>query len=422
MEGKIYGLREKRMERCSWFTNKHHSKDTVNILNAAFDIRDFPEKDSVPDFLKLCMSEENGSTEDCQLSADLPVTFKVLEKGSKRGGRLLVSSDGYSYTVKRENQRSTLWRCSKRSTNFTCHSSVTQRGGHFKQGVRHHIHMPDPHPNLREITARVKEAIKDRTTESAMVIVKETVEAHCESDQRFLASDLENVRRAANRYRRKIKIGENPALQADKLSRPLPVLSDPSHNREVNSDHAMLDDSFDVRDGIQKSVPVFHDERCEEDDIPPLGAVLEDSPVTFRVLEKGSKRGGRLLVSSDGYAYTVKRDNQRSTIWTCSKRSASLNCHASIIQRGDSFKPGRNHHLHLPDPHLPHLRDITARVKEAIKDRTTESAMTIVKETVLAHCESDQRFLASELQNVKRAANRYRRQFTLGQSAPADAA
>ena len=35
-------------------------------------------------------------------------------------------------------------------------------------------------------------------------------------------------------------------------------------------------------------------------------SVLSDEPLTFHVFENGSKRGGRLLVSSDGYKYGVK--------------------------------------------------------------------------------------------------------------------
>ena len=35
-------------------------------------------------------------------------------------------------------------------------------------------------------------------------------------------------------------------------------------------------------------------------------SVLHDGPLTFEVFENGSKRGGRLLVSSDGYKYGVK--------------------------------------------------------------------------------------------------------------------
>ena len=35
-------------------------------------------------------------------------------------------------------------------------------------------------------------------------------------------------------------------------------------------------------------------------------SVLTDEPVTFHYFENGSKRGDRLLVSSDGYKYGVK--------------------------------------------------------------------------------------------------------------------
>ena len=43
------------------------------------------------------------------------------------------------------------------------------------------------------------------------------------------------------------------------------------------------------------------------DAVPEMSdTVLPDQPVTFTVLDHGSKRGGRLLVSSDGYSYGVK--------------------------------------------------------------------------------------------------------------------
>ena len=35
-------------------------------------------------------------------------------------------------------------------------------------------------------------------------------------------------------------------------------------------------------------------------------SVLPEEPLTFHIFENGSKRGGRLLVSSDGYKYGVK--------------------------------------------------------------------------------------------------------------------
>ena len=35
-----------------------------------------------------------------EASADRPIAYKVLEKGSKRGGKLLVSGDGHSYNLR----------------------------------------------------------------------------------------------------------------------------------------------------------------------------------------------------------------------------------------------------------------------------------------------------------------------------------
>lgn len=34
--------------------------------------------------------------------------------------------------------------------------------------------------------------------------------------------------------------------------------------------------------------------------------ILDERPIQFEVLEKGSKRGGKLLVASDGFTYGVK--------------------------------------------------------------------------------------------------------------------
>ena len=36
--------------------------------------------------------------------------FTILEQGSERGQPLLVESRGFSYTLKRENKSSTIWR------------------------------------------------------------------------------------------------------------------------------------------------------------------------------------------------------------------------------------------------------------------------------------------------------------------------
>ena len=35
-------------------------------------------------------------------------------------------------------------------------------------------------------------------------------------------------------------------------------------------------------------------------------SIVDNTQVTFKVLETGSKRGGRLLISTDGFSYVVK--------------------------------------------------------------------------------------------------------------------
>ncbi|XP_033727977.1 uncharacterized protein LOC117317302 [Pecten maximus] len=51
---------------------------------------------------------------DISVVEDVAVTYQIVDGGTKRGGWKLVSSDGYSYTVKKTTKTSTAWRCSVR--------------------------------------------------------------------------------------------------------------------------------------------------------------------------------------------------------------------------------------------------------------------------------------------------------------------
>lgn len=54
----------------------------------------------------------NGS--DAAVTHLQSVVYKVLPTGSQRGKPLLVADDGFTYTVRRSSQNSTVWRCSNR--------------------------------------------------------------------------------------------------------------------------------------------------------------------------------------------------------------------------------------------------------------------------------------------------------------------
>lgn len=85
----------------------------------------------------------------------------------------------------------------------------------------------------------------------------------------------------------------------------------------------------------------------EDEDIDPLPT--PETEVTFQLVNTGTQRSKNKLVSSDGYTYTFKRQNQSSTEWRCSVRNKSLTCPVTVTQRGDQFTVNKTH-LHAAQP------------------------------------------------------------------------
>ena len=88
--------------------------------------------------------------------------------------------------------------------------------------------------------------------------------------------------------------------------------------------------------------------------------ILPNQLVTFSVLEAGSKKGGKLLVTSNGYSFDLKRINKDSTTWACSVRSKKLRCRATV--KRDQFVSGIQRHAHPPDLKLALQTELSARV------------------------------------------------------------
>ena len=80
--------------------------------------------------------------------------------------------------------------------------------------------------------------------------------------------------------------------------------------------------------------------------------VLDGTP-TYNVVDGGSKKGSRKLVSSEGYAFVVKRTLVSGvTEWRCSVRGKGAGCPAVIKQTGDAFVKGARGHSHTANPGL----------------------------------------------------------------------
>ncbi|XP_033733580.1 uncharacterized protein LOC117322752 [Pecten maximus] len=93
-----------------------------------------------------------------------------------------------------------------------------------------------------------------------------------------------------------------------------------------------LDDSFDMSDRERPDEATEpQEESFDAHGEPAEDSILDDQPTTYEVLAKGTTRGKPLLVSSDGYTYTVKRTNKSTTIWTCSLRSKVIHCYVRTL-------------------------------------------------------------------------------------------
>ncbi|XP_071147135.1 uncharacterized protein, partial [Mytilus edulis] len=87
---------------------------------------------------------------------------------------------------------------------------------------------------------------------------------------------------------------------------------------------------------------------------------VEDIPVTFEVVENGTMKRAKKLVSSDGFSYTVKTKVSDTgsleplvmymfDFW-CSVRNKKVWCKATVMQRGHNFVRGSTDHIHASDP------------------------------------------------------------------------
>ena len=91
--------------------------------------------------------------------------------------------------------------------------------------------------------------------------------------------------------------------------------------------------------------------------------VPEETEVIYHVVEGGSGTGRNKLVSSDGYAFVLKRTLANGTVdWRCSVRHNGSGCLAIIKQSGTEFRIARSSHTHSSKPGLLTAIQIKAEV------------------------------------------------------------
>ncbi len=88
------------------------------------------------------MEDEPPETVTIDIAAGTAYTF--VNAGTQRRCRILVSTDGYTYTRKRQVGETTEWRCAVRNKKGICPVTVRQQGDNFNKNERSHSHQAKP--------------------------------------------------------------------------------------------------------------------------------------------------------------------------------------------------------------------------------------------------------------------------------------
>ena len=75
-------------------------------------------------------------------------------------------------------------------------------------------------------------------------------------------------------------------------------------------DNTELNESFNIDGSFQQPAEI---QETSLDDGPLSTSIVEERPTTYQLLPTGSKFGGPLVVSSEGYSYCLKVRNQSDT-------------------------------------------------------------------------------------------------------------
>ncbi|XP_069163140.1 uncharacterized protein [Procambarus clarkii] len=173
---------------------------------------------------------------------------------------------------------------------------------------------------------------------------------------------------------------------------------------------------------MEQDQEIEQDEKVEEKDkdtkkfsiqkSESLASFPVDQPkVSYEIVEGGSQRGGPLLVDSSCFSYTKKRTTRTITTWICSVRNKTIKCHASVKQHGNTFRMGKQPHIHPPESGLVTKVKMHLKVKETSKrsDNVFRSAASMAEEVAIEIATSQPNSVLPTLANVVRLANRVRK-------------
>ncbi|KAL3853821.1 hypothetical protein ACJMK2_017327 [Sinanodonta woodiana] len=160
-------------------------------------------------------------------------------------------------------------------------------------------------------------------------------------------------------------------------------------NRSFQPVHSVEQSTFDISN---ISMIQLHEEVQEksltDDSIKPESTTAD--VVTYTVVDKGTERGKRKLIASDGYTYTLKRQNKGITEWRCSIRNNVTACPVIIRQQSDSFIEPQQTHLHAAKPGVLTAVNIVKELRVKAVQDLFDPAQNIVDQLIQEQIDDEQ--------------------------------
>jgi len=126
-------------------------------------------------------------------------------------------------------------------------------------------------------------------------------------------------------------------------------------------------------------------------------------PVTFQLVEQGTKHGKTSLVDSLGFTYNVHSRHPYATYWQCK---------ASVTERDGTFQPGKSAHNHAVDMGAVTAAKIISTVKSKALEDKFKPASAIVNELLLEELTEAPCAALPKPEYITRQANRLRQKLS----------
>lgn len=108
-----------------------------------------------------------------------------------------------------------------------------------------------------------------------------------------------------------------------------------------------------------------------------------DQPITYYLVDSGTKRGRNKLIDNLGFTYNISKKRPYATYWQCTVCPQGNQCKATVTERDGQFTVGKTAHNHAVQVGALTSAEIVSEVKEkAMKDKY-RPASAIVDEVLL---------------------------------------